>query len=221
MITVRNLYKRYRTAHGAGRWVLEDLSFSIPHRLSVGIVGANGAGKSTLLRILAGLDKPTRGEVERTCRVSWPLGFGGGLQGTLTGRQNAKFVCRIHGHEADIPERLARIQDFAMLGAAFDEPIRTYSTGMAARLRFAISLAFDFDIYISDEATSAGDAAFRQRAADEFRRRANEASVIMVSHDPGTLRKFCTAGLLISGGKAHWFDKLDDALHAYKETVPK
>jgi capsular polysaccharide transport system ATP-binding protein len=134
MITVRNLYQRYRTAHGAGRWVLEDLSFSIPQRLSVGIVGANGAGKSTLLRILAGLDKPTRGEVERTCRVSWPLGFGGGLQGTLTGRQNAKFVCRIHGHETDIPERLARIQDFAMLGAAFDERIEDRGRGGGRRI---------------------------------------------------------------------------------------
>jgi capsular polysaccharide transport system ATP-binding protein len=221
MITVRNLSKRYRTAHGAGRWVLDDLNFSIPPKLSVGIVGANGAGKSTLLRIIAGLDKPTRGQVERDCRVSWPLGFGGGLQGTLTGRQNAKFVCRIHGHEGAIPERMARIEDFAMLGKAFDEPIRTYSTGMAARLRFAISLAFDFDVYISDEATSAGDAAFRQRAANEFRRRADEASVIMVSHDAGTLRRFCTAGLFITGGKAYWFDELDEALRAYKDTLPK
>ncbi|WP_225205326.1 ABC transporter ATP-binding protein [Novosphingobium huizhouense] len=219
MIIARNLSKRYVTAHGAGRWVIDDVSFTIPPRLSVGLVGSNGAGKSTLLRILAGVDKPTRGEVERRCRVSWPLGFGGGLQGTLTARQNAKFVCRIHGHEDDIPERMARIEEFAALGKAFDEPIRTYSSGMAARLRFAISLAFDFDVYISDEATSAGDAAFRKRAADEFRRRANEASVIMVSHDPGTLRKFCTAGMFLSNGKAHWFDDLEDALKAYKEST--
>lgn len=221
MIVARNLFKRYRTAHGAGRWVLKDVNLVIPPRLSVGLVGANGAGKSTLLRILAGVDKPTRGEVERRCRVSWPLGFGGGLQGTLTGRQNAKFVCRIHGHEDDIPERIARIEDFAALGKAFDEPIRTYSTGMAARLRFAISLAFDFDVYISDEATSAGDAAFRKRAADEFRRRADESSVIMVSHDAGTLRRFCSAGLFLVDGDAHWFDDLDDALNAYKETFPQ
>ncbi|WP_408587289.1 ABC transporter ATP-binding protein [Novosphingobium sp.] len=221
MIIARNISKRYRTAHGAGRWVLENVSFTIPPKLSVGIVGSNGAGKSTLLRILAGVDKPTRGEVDRQCRVSWPLGFGGGLQGTLTGRQNSKFVCRIHGHEDDIPERLARIEEFAALGKAFNEPIRTYSTGMTARLRFAISLAFDFDVYISDEATSAGDASFRQRAADEFKRRANEASVIMVSHDASTLRRFCSAGLYIHGGKAHWFDNLDDALRAYKDTLPR
>lgn len=165
MIVARNVAKRYMTGHGAGPWVLDDVSFVIPSRTSVGILGTNGAGKSTLLRILAGVDKPTRGTVERHCRVSWPLGFGGGLQGTLTGRQNARFVCRIHGHEDDIPERLARIADFAALGDKFDQPIRTYSTGMAARLRFAISLAFDFDVYISDEATAAGDATFRRRAA--------------------------------------------------------
>lgn len=220
MIVARNLAKRYMTGHGAGPWVLDDLSFVIPPRTSVGILGANGAGKSTLLRILAGVDKPTRGTVERHCRVSWPLGFGGGLQGTLTGRQNARFVCRIHGHEDDIPERLARIADFASLGDKFDQPIRTYSTGMAARLRFAISLAFDFDVYISDEATAAGDATFRRRAAEEFQRRAAEASVIMVSHDPGTLRRFCTAGMLLHHGRLHWFDRLGDAIAAYKDTLP-
>jgi capsular polysaccharide transport system ATP-binding protein len=220
MIVARNLAKRYMTGHGAGPWVLDDVSFVIPSRTSVGILGANGAGKSTLLRILAGVDKPTRGTVERHCRVSWPLGFGGGLQGTLTGRQNARFVCRIHGQEDDIPERLARIADFAALGDKFDQPIRTYSTGMAARLRFAISLAFDFDVYISDEATAAGDATFRRRAAEEFQRRAAEASVIMVSHDPGTLRRFCTAGMLLHHGRLHWFDRLGDAIAAYKDTLP-
>jgi capsular polysaccharide transport system ATP-binding protein len=133
MIVGRGLSKRYMTAHGAGPWVLDDVSFVIPPRVSVGILGANGAGKSTLLRILAGVDKPTRGAVERHCRVSWPLGFGGGLQGSMTGRQNARFVCRIHGHEDDIPERLDRIAAFAALGDKFDQPIRTYSTGMAAR----------------------------------------------------------------------------------------
>ena len=138
----------------------------------------------------------------------------------MTGRQNARFVCRIHGHEDDIPERLARIAEFAALGDKFDHPIRTYSTGMAARLRFAISLAFDFDVYISDEATSAGDASFRARAAEEFRRRAHQASVIMVSHDPGTLKRFCTAGLLLHRGKLTWFDRLGEAISAYKDTLP-
>lgn len=219
MIIVENLYKRYQTDHGAGKWVLNDVSFTIPKRLSVGIVGSNGAGKSTLLRLIAGVDTPNRGRVERRCRVSWPMGFGGGLQGSLTGRQNAKFVCRIHGHEDDIHARLERIQDFAAIGDAFDEPIKTYSTGMRGRLQFALSLAFDFDVYISDEVTATGDAAFRKKAGEAFRQQARDASVIMVSHDDGTLRKFCTAGVWIHNGKARWFDAIDDALDAYKETV--
>jgi capsular polysaccharide transport system ATP-binding protein len=126
MIIVENIHKRYQTEHGVGKWVLQGISFTIPSRLSVGIVGANGAGKSTLLRIVAGIDFPTRGKVRRLCRVSWPMGYGDGLQGVLTGRQNAKFVCRIHGYEDDIHERLEYIQNFAEIGEAFDEPIKTY-----------------------------------------------------------------------------------------------
>lgn len=221
MIVVEDIHKRYRTEHGIGKWVLQGISFTIPSRISVGIVGANGAGKSTLLRIVAGIDQPNKGRVRRLCRVSWPMGSGGGLQARLTGRQNAKFVCRIHGHEHDIPERLERIQAFAEIGEAFDEPINTYSSGMRSRLQFALSLAFDFDVYISDEVTSAGDAAFRKKAAAAFEQQANQASVIMVSHDEDTLKRFCKAGLWIHQGHAHWFDDIGDALNAYKETLPK
>ena len=187
----------------------------------VAVIGANGAGKSTLLRIIGGVDQPTRGRVERHSRVSWPMGFGGGLQGSLTGRQNAKFVCRIHGHEAHIPERLAFIQDFAEIGASFDEPVKTYSSGMRSRLQFALSLAFDFDVYISDEVTATGDAAFKNKAAAAFKKLADHASLIMVSHGEGTLRQFCTAGIWIHEGRAHWFDQVDDALKAYKDSLPK
>lgn len=221
MIEVAGVSKRYQTEHGPGPWVLRDISFSIPPKLNVGLVGPNGAGKSTLLRLIGGVDEPTRGRVTRNCRVSWPMGFGGGLQGSLTGRQNAKFVCRIHGHEDDIPDRLHFIQDFAEIGDAFDEPVKHYSSGMRSRLQFALSLAFDFDVYISDEVTAAGDAAFRQKAADAFKNVADHAGLIMVSHGEGTLRQFCTAGIWLRDGKAHWFDDINDALKAYKESLTK
>ena len=221
MIVVDDIHKRYQTEHGPGKWVLQGVSFTIPPRLNVGLVGANGVGKSTLLRIIGGIDQPNKGRVTRNCRVSWPMGFGGGLQGSLTGRQNAKFICRIHGHESDIPDRIAYIQAFAEIGEAFDEPVKTYSSGMKSRLQFALSLAFDFDIYISDEVTAAGDAAFRNKAASAFKKLADHASLIMVSHGEGTLKQFCTAGIWIHEGKAHWFDRIDDALLAYKETLPK
>ncbi len=219
MIIVENLSKRFRTDHGASKWVLRDISFVIPPKLSVGIVGGNGAGKSTLLRIMAGVDVPTRGRVERRSRVSWPMGYGGGLQGNLTGRQNAKFICRIHGHEDDIPEQLEKIQDFAELGSSFDEPIRHYSSGMKSRLQFAISLAFDFDVYISDEVTAAGDASFRMKAARALRQQAENASIIMVSHDNMTLRRFCTAGIWLNQGRAYWFDSINEAIRAYRDSI--
>ena len=216
MIIVNDVFKRYQTDHGTGPWVLQGVSFVIPPRTGVGLIGANGAGKSTLLRIIGGVDQPTRGHVERRCRVSWPMG-GGGLQRSLTGRQNAKFVCRIHGHEDDMPERLAQIEAFAELGRALDEPLSTYSSGMKSRLQFALSLAFDFDMYISDEVTGAGDARFRKRAAAAFRDLSDRAGIIMVSHGEGTLREFCSAGILLERGVARWFDDIGDALTAYKE----
>lgn len=220
MIEVKDVFKRYQTDHGAGPWVLSGVSFTIPPKTNVGLIGRNGAGKSTLLRLIGGVDEPTRGRVRRDCRVSWPMGFGGGLQGSLTGRQNARFVCRIHGQESDTAHRLQKIQDFAQIGAAFDQPVKTYSSGMKARLQFALSLAFDFDVYISDEVTATGDSAFKSKAADAFKALVDRAGLIMVSHSEHTLRQFCSAGIFLDQGRAQWFDKLDDAIAAYKQSIP-
>jgi capsular polysaccharide transport system ATP-binding protein len=219
MIIVDDVYKRYRSDHGMGKWVLQGVSFTIPPKLNVGLVGRNGAGKSTLLRLIGGIDTPTRGLVERRCNVSWPMGFGGGLAASLTGRQNAKFVCRIHGHEEDLQDRLRYIEDFAELGESFDEPIKTYSSGMKSRLQFGLSLAFDFDVYISDEVTATGDAAFRDKAAAAFQALSDRAGLIMVSHGEGTLKEFCKAGIWLHEGRAYWFDSINDALTEYKKSL--
>lgn len=219
MIIVDDVHKRYRTDHGPGKWVLRGVSFTIPPNVNVGLVGRNGAGKSTLLRLIGGTDTPTRGRIERHSRVSWPMGFGGGLQGSLSGRQNAKFVCRIHGHEHDMADRLAFIEEFAEIGDSFDEPVKTYSSGMKSRLQFAMSMAFDFDVYISDEITATGDAAFKGKAMAAFKNLADRAGLIMVSHSEGTLRQFCSAGIWLHEGQAHWFDDIGDALKHYKESI--
>lgn len=219
MIIVEDVHKRYLTDHGPSKWILQGVTFTIPSKVSVGLVGRNGAGKSTLLRLIGGTDTPTRGRVERQCRVSWPMGFGGGLQGSLTGRQNAKFVCRIHGHEHDMADRIAYIQDFAELGDYFDEPVKTYSSGMKSRLQFGMSMAFDFDVYISDEVTATGDTAFRNKAAAAFKKLSDHAGLIMVSHGESTLRQFCSAGIWLHEGRAHWFDDIGDALKNYKESI--
>ena len=219
MIMLKNVAKRYRTDHGPGKWVINDISLSIPRDAKVGLVGVNGAGKSTLLRLIGGIDQPTRGTVDRRCRISWPLGLTGGLQGSLTGRQNTKFVCRILSRDAGIAESVAYVEAFAELGAAFDEPVKTYSTGMKARLTFGLSLAFRFDMYLVDELTAVGDTPFREKSKAAFSDLARQAGVIMVSHDEQALREFCTAGILMHNGQAQWFDRIDDALVRYKENL--
>ncbi|EXI68587.1 MAG: Polysialic acid transport ATP-binding protein KpsT [Candidatus Accumulibacter adjunctus] len=219
MIIVEDLHKRYKTEHGPGKWVLQGVNLTIPRNVNVGLIGANGAGKSTLLSIIGGIDHPNKGRVERRCRLSWPMGQGG-LEPTLTGRQNAKFVCRVHGHQEDLADRLAFVLDFSELGEAFDEPVNTYSSGMRSRLQFALSLAFDFDTYISDEVTAAGDAAFRKKAAAAFQAMTNRAGLIMVAHDEGALKQFCQAGIFLYQAKALWFDDIGEAFKAYKDTMP-
>jgi len=221
VIIAENIHKRYRTPTGMGKWVLKGLTFTIPPKTNVGIIGGNGAGKSTLLRILGGVDQPNKGVVQRLCRMSWPMGYGGGLQGSLTGRQNARFVCRLHGHEDDIRDRVAFIEDFAELGPAFDEPVRNYSSGMKSRLNFAMSLAFDFDMYISDEVTAAGDARMRQKVANAFKDLINRSGLLMAAHSESTLKQFCQSGIFLKDGLAHWYDDIDEALKAYADSIKR
>lgn len=220
MIEVRNLYKRYHGPFG-GNWILQDVSFTIPPHTSVGVVGRNGAGKSTLLRLIGGMDMPDRGSVIRRCRVSWPIGLNGGFQGSMTGRQNVKFVARIHGGNDRIPELIKRVEEFAEIGKAFDRPVKTYSSGMRSRLAFGLSLAFDFDVYLSDEATAVGDAAFREKAVKAFKDRVGRASIIMVSHQTGMLKELCTAGIWLHEGRAIWFDDINDAIDSYHKSIGK
>jgi capsular polysaccharide transport system ATP-binding protein len=220
MISIENLSKRYITSSGQERWVLKDLNMHIAKGRSVGLLGRNGAGKSTLLRIIGGIEQPTRGVVRRLCRVSWPLGMSSAMQGTLSGRQNAKFVCRIHGRDADLEDRVKFIQDFSELGKAFNEPIKTYSTGMKAKLTFAMSLAFEFDLYLIDELTAVGDAVFKNKSLKAFNDLADRSNIIMASHSDQTLLAYCQSCLWITGGKAFWFDDIEEGLKAYRGSLP-
>lgn len=219
MIEIKNLYKRYHNHHGSD-WVLKDINLTIPTGVSVGLIGRNGAGKSTLLRLIAGMDTPERGEVIRHSRVSWPVGLAGGMQNNMTGRQNAKFVARAQGcNPAEVKRVLDFVQDFAEIGEAFDEPVRTYSSGMRSRLSFGLSLSFDFDVYISDEATAVGDRAFKAKAQALFKEKVGKASLIMVSHGEGILRDLCQVGIYIKDGQAVWYDDINDAIRDYHSDV--
>lgn len=215
MITINNVWKRYRGG-SENPWVLKNLSFTIPKFTSVGLIGENGAGKSTLLRIIGGIDKPDKGSVDRNCSVSWPIGLSGGFQKTMTGRQNVSFVARIYGKQALKAEVFEKVQTFAEIGEAFDRPVRTYSSGMRARLAFGMSLAFDFDVYLSDEATAVGDAKFKKKAEAAFKEKVGEKSLIMVSHQEKILKELCQAGVLVHQGTAYWFDDIEMALREYR-----
>lgn len=220
MIEISHLYKRYHNHHGSD-WVLRDIDLVIPDGVSVGLVGRNGAGKSTLLRLIGGMDKPDKGTIVRRRRVSWPIGLAGGFKGGMTGRQNVKFVARIHGVKAKLDELMQEVQDFAEIGPAFDEPVSTYSSGMRARLSFGLSLAFDFDVYLSDEATAVGDRAFKKKAQKAFRDRVSKASLIMVSHGEGILKEMCQAGIYLKQGEAFWYDNIEDAIAEYHHETDK
>lgn len=219
MITLNDVHKRYWTSRGEPHWVLRGISYTFPADRKVAIIGANGAGKSTLIRLIAGIDVPTRGEITRRCRVSWPIGLTGGLLPALSGRQNARFVCRMHGHEEDLRERVEFVHEFSELGAEFDEPVKTYSSGMRSRLNFSLSLAFRFQVYLVDEMMSAGDASFREKARKAFEDLAQSSGMVLVSHNNATVRTFCTEVIWLHEGQIRQFDDVEEAIRVYTKHI--
>ncbi len=218
MISITNVWKRY---HGNvnNKWVLQDINLNIPKGINVGLIGANGAGKSTLLRLIAGMDSPDRGSITRSCSVSWPIGLSGGFQSSLTGRQNVKFVARIHGSADKIQRIINFVEEFAEIGDAFNDPVKTYSSGMRSRLAFGLSLAFEFDIFLSDEATAVGDKAFKAKAKKAFKHKVGSKGLIIVSHGEGILKELCQAGIWLHQGKALWYDDIKIAITDYHNSM--
>ena len=189
--------------------VFSDLHFAIQPGDSIGICGANGAGKSTLMRMIAGVELPTTGTVKRTMTTSWPIGYGSCFQSSLTGADNARFIARIYNQDED--HVIDYVEDFAQLGPYLYQPVETYSAGMNARLAFGISLAVNFQCYLVDEITGAGDERFRIRCEEALLHRRDNATLIMVSHDPGTLRQYCRRGAVVYGGTLVFFDTMEEA----------
>jgi capsular polysaccharide transport system ATP-binding protein len=214
MITLENVYKYYRR-YGHRKVVLDHVTLDFQAGRSYGVLGVNGAGKSTLMRLLAGTELPNGGRVRRKARISWPLGFSGGLHPKLTGRENARLVARVYGENPRAV--ISFVEDFADIGAYMDVPILTYSSGMIARLAFGLSLAIHFDCYLIDEVTAVGDARFAARCKEEFDRRRQRADIIMVSHAMGTIRDYCDRGIVLAGGQMHIFQDLDDAIELYRK----
>ena len=212
MIRLRHIAKTYPTRRGQHR-VLHDVNLDVARGEKVGILGRNGAGKSTLIRLISGADLPTSGSIERGMSVSWPLAFGGAFQGTLSGLDNLKFICRIYG--IGYQDRVEFVQDFSELGHFLREPVKSYSSGMRSRLAFAISMAIEFDCYLIDELVAVGDARFQRKCQEAlFEHRAHRA-FLMASHDTHLIANYCDRALIIEGGQAKVFDDIDEAVEVY------
>jgi capsular polysaccharide transport system ATP-binding protein len=212
MIEVDGVTKVY-PGHAHAHRVLDGVSFTVPPGLKLGLLGRNGSGKSTLIRLIAKVEVPTRGAVRHRMSVSWPLGFGGTFQGSLTGIDNIKFIARIY--EQDYARLRAFVDDFAELGDFLYEPVKTYSSGMRARLAFALSIAIEFDCYLIDEVIMVGDQRCQARCREHlFDRKAGRALVV-ASHDRDFIKATCDAAIVMDQGKARWFGNVDEALATY------
>lgn len=216
MISLEGVTKYHWTKAGR-RCVLDDVNFTFERGRSVGLLGANGAGKSTLIRLIAGLEKPSAGRIRRQARISWPLGLKGGFHSTLTGAENVRFVSRIY--DVDYADIIDFVADFAEIGDYLNMPIKTYSSGMVARLAFGLSFALRFDVYLIDEVTAVGDAGFRERCEAELAGRCQNADVIMVSHSMSTLRQYCNHGVILDNGKLETFETLDASIAEYERRL--
>jgi capsular polysaccharide transport system ATP-binding protein len=216
MIKLREITKVYSTRYGP-KTVLNGISMTLEPGQKLGILGCNGAGKSTLIRLMSGAELPSSGHIYRGMSISWPLAFSGGFQGSLTGADNLRFICRVYG--ANYGNALPFVESFSELGRYFREPLKTYSSGMRARLAFAISMAIDFDCFLIDEIVAVGDARFTQKCHEElFVKRADRA-LIVVSHQPSTIRSMCTSAVLLAGGRLLSFESMELAFSCYEQMM--
>lgn len=207
MIKIENLTKSYRTPSGR-HYVFKDLNLEIPSGKSVAFIGSNGAGKSTLLRMIGGIDRPDSGRIITDKTISWPLGLTGGFQGSLTGRENVKFVVGLYSEHKKIKEKMDFIEEFSELNKYFDMPVKTYSSGMKSRLSFGLSIAFKFDYYLIDEIISVGDINFRLKCENFFAQQKNTSSFLVVSHNLNFLKKHCQSAVIINKGIVEYTDDI-------------
>lgn len=213
MIHIEHVTKRYATRHGDVT-VLDDVNLTIHPGEKVGILGRNGAGKSTVIRLISGAERPTAGLIQREMSVSWPLAFGGAFQGSLTGLDNLRFICRVYGKSTE--DKIAYVQEFSELGRYLREPVKTYSAGMRARLAFAISMVVEFDCFLIDEIVAVGDSRFQDKCRVELFEKRKDRAMIIVSHDPGYVRAHCDHAAVLVKGKLTPFANVDDAFAFYQ-----
>ena len=216
MISIEHLSKHYHTRHGRVQ-VLDDVNLTINPGERIGILGRNGAGKSTIIRLISGAERPSSGHITRSMSVSWPLAFGGAFQGTLTGLDNLRFICRVYGTSID--DKADFVQEFSELGRYLREPVKTYSSGMRARLAFAISMVVEFDCFLIDEIVAVGDSRFNAKCNLELFDKRRDRAMIIVSHQAGYIREHCTRAAVLNNGRLQAFNDVEEALAVYAEQM--
>jgi capsular polysaccharide transport system ATP-binding protein len=194
--------------------ILDRASFRVELGQSLGILAPNGTGKTTLVNMMAGLEKPDEGEIRRSCNVSFPLGFMGGVVGKISALENARYIAKLYGLDPDYVETFCRW--LCNLGEYFEQPLGTYSTGMRARFTFSLMLALDFDMYLIDEGMpSSTDVEFNRKAGEILRERLRTTTIIIVSHQADVLEKFARQAAVLLNGQLHLFDTLEEAKRLY------
>ena len=214
MIHIDHITKRYGTRHGDVT-VLDDVNLIVKPGEKIGILGRNGAGKSTMIRLISGAERPSSGHIRRDMSVSWPLAFGGAFQGTLTGLDNLRFICRVYGTSAD--DKIEFVQEFSELGRYLREPVKSYSAGMRARLAFAISMVVEFDCFLIDEIVAVGDSRFHAKCRVELFDKRSDRAMIIVSHDPNYIKTHCQHAAVLVKGRLTAFAEVDEAFAFYQE----
>lgn len=213
MIECRNLYMDYKNGR-VTKHVLKGIDFDIHPRDRIGLLGRNGAGKSTLIRLIGGVEMPTSGKVRRHMTCSWPLGFTGAFQGSLTGLDNARFIARIY--DKSYGEIRDFVEEFTELGTNLKMPVKIYSSGMRARLAFALSLAIEFDCYLIDEVIMVGDKNFQDKCKAEFFEKRTDRALLLASHSLDTVKRYCTRAIVLHEGVATLFDDVGEAVEIYQ-----
>lgn len=214
MIECRDIRKEYRVGH-IRKTVLKGVDFNINPRDRIGLLGRNGAGKSTLIRLIGGVEMPTSGKIIRKMSCSWPLGFSGGFQGSLTGYDNARFIARIY--DKPYAEMRAFVEEFTELGHNLRMPVKQYSSGMRARLAFALSLGIEFDCYLIDEVIMVGDKNFRDKCQSAFFEDREDRALLLASHSLTTVKQYCNRAIVLNDGVATVYEDVDEAISVYED----
>jgi len=214
MITLSQITKIYHTRKGP-RTVLDHIDLKVEKGRKIGILGRNGSGKSTLVRLMSGAEYPTSGQINRTMSVSWPLAFHGGFQGSLSGLDNLRFICRVY--DTPFEPIVPFVEEFSELGRYLREPVKNYSSGMLARLAFALSLSVEFDCFLIDEVVAVGDQRFHEKCHQELFIKRKDRAMIIVSHNPDFIRQHCESAAVMLRGKLYPFAQVDEAFAFYQE----